>query len=223
MTIAGQEKPSLDELMHYGVLGMKWGHRKAATGRDIIAARRRLKAEARVYRKESRKLDTATGERKTRIEADLRKRQQNYLNNPDRVIAARMTRGEKAAALLLGSQSGIGLAGAVGSIAGTSALSRRIEFKQDTGAYKIDKSTKVQKRIGYDQMARPLIQVGSGLAAGLLKDVGSKASVAIGTRAASKRAAAKAAGKTRALGSTAAKIKYVKPNFRGVHNITTLK
>lgn len=32
MTYLGQEKPSLEDLAHYGVPGMKWGHRKARTG-----------------------------------------------------------------------------------------------------------------------------------------------------------------------------------------------
>jgi len=52
------------------------------------------------------------------------------LKNPDRVLSTRMTRGEKAALLILFTPV-IGIA----AISGTSAQSRRIERKQDKNKY----------------------------------------------------------------------------------------
>lgn len=222
-TLLVDEKPPLDELAHFGVLGMKWGHRKAATGTEIKDARSRLKVQSSAYRQQSKKLDTTTGARKKALENRLRKSQQAYLNNPDRIIAARMTRGEKLVSLVLGSaEAGVGIGAAAAGIAGTSAVSRRIEFKQDNGGYKVKKNAKVQKRIGYDQLARPLIQAGAAAAPSILTIVGSSTAASIGARAATNRAAAKAAPKN-AIGSAAAKLKFAKAGRGGAFKITTMK
>lgn len=132
MTHVGDEKPSLEDLKHYGVLGMKWGQRKTASGKEILAARRRLaKDQQHRLGQMDKLLDTKRGskERKS-AEKKLADMYASFLKDPDRVIAARMTRGEKFAALIIGGP--IGLAG----IAATSAHSRRIEAKQDAKAYK---------------------------------------------------------------------------------------
>jgi len=203
---------------------MKWGVRRKASTQDIKGARTRLKRESSAYRQESKKLSGATGAKKTALEADLRKRQQKYLNNPDRVIAARMTRGEKFVSVLLGAQSGVGLAGAAAGIAGTSGLSRRIEYKQEKGKYKVAKNARVQKRIGYDQAARPLIRAGALFAPQLLAAVGQQAVSAIGIKVATKAATNRETAKNAATGiaSTAAKLKYAK-TAKGAYKITTMK
>ena len=129
------EESSTGELTHYGVLGMKWGHRKSATTADIKAARNRISKKQAEYaiqddKRRSTKRGTAARTRETQ---KLERMKTSFLKNPDRAVATRMTRGEKAAALILTVPTG-GVAG-IAAIAGTSAVSRRIEYKQDKGAY----------------------------------------------------------------------------------------
>lgn len=127
MTYLGGGKPSLDDLAHYGVLGMKWGNRAKANGSDIRSARRRL----------TKQVDTIDTQKSVvnktgKGQAKLASMKVDFLNNPDRVIANRLTRGEKAFVMLMaGPTAGV----TVAAIAGTSAVSRRIEQKQATGAY----------------------------------------------------------------------------------------
>ena len=124
------EKPSLDELMHVGVLGMKWGHRKKATGKDIRSARSDVRAKSRHLVDLDAKVENAkTATAKASAEAKLKTAETKFLNDPNRVIATRLTRGEKAAAYLLTGPVGIA------AIVATSIASRRIERKQDTNAY----------------------------------------------------------------------------------------
>lgn len=129
----GEEyKPSLEELAHYGVLGMKWGKTRArANGAQIRQARRRLgKEQADLFEKQDavKSLQKGTSAR-AKGEKELAKQTTAFLNNPDRVTATRLTRGEKAVLLVLG-----GPVGAAG-IALTSGVSRRVERKQDLGKY----------------------------------------------------------------------------------------
>lgn len=126
-----EENTSSDELAHYGVMGMKWGVRKSATGKDIRAARNRLQVKANKYQvQQDKALATARGSAaRDREVKTLRKMESDFKKDPDRVIATRMTRGEKAAALIVGGPLGLV------PIAATSAASRRIEFKQETGKY----------------------------------------------------------------------------------------
>jgi len=122
----GEEKPSLEEtLAHYGVLGMKWGQsRSKATGTQIRRARRNLGTKRNeILDKRDDVKRTGTGK------TELAKMQADFLKNPDRAVASRMTRGEKAVSLILFAPAGIA------SIATTSAVSRRIERKQDLKKY----------------------------------------------------------------------------------------
>jgi hypothetical protein len=131
-------QPTLEELRHYGVLGMKWGKSRAkATGTEIRKARRDFEGKRADYwdaqkavRKTTKRgsAEREAGNKKT---ADMRLA---LLKDPDRVTASRLTRGEKAiyAALAV---TGVGTAPALVALAGTSAVSRRIEKKQDDGAY----------------------------------------------------------------------------------------
>lgn len=127
-----EENPaaSLDEvLQHYGVLGMKWGkHRAKADASEIRGARHRVQGQAmnlhNAKKAASRIKDSAQREA---AQSEVAKQKVAFLNNPDRVVAARLTRGEKAVGLLLGF--------GVAPIAVTSAASRRIERKQELGKY----------------------------------------------------------------------------------------
>lgn len=135
--IVGAKKPSLNELSHYGVLGMKWGHRRKATGAEIRQARRNVRKQeagidVQIDKVAAAKQGSAQRAREMRT---LKNMNAAMLKNPDRVIAARMTRGEKIATLLVTGVGGpTGLAG-LGAIAASSARSRRIEYKQETGQY----------------------------------------------------------------------------------------
>lgn len=128
-----------EELAHYGVLGMKWGRtRTKATAGDIRKARNRLSVKQTKYVvqndrvKAAKKSGNAT--KLAKEKQTLNKMKASFLKDPDRVTASRMTRGEKAAVFLLSVPTTGGIVG-VGAIAGSSAVSRRIEQKQDTGAY----------------------------------------------------------------------------------------
>lgn len=126
-----------DVLAHYGVMGMKWGrHRAQANGDDIRAARARVGKEKTKLKSAHRKA-TEIGDRDKRQAAlkEVGKMRADFLKNPDRVIASRMTRGEKQLSLVLGLVTGVGLVPVGAAIAGTSAASRRIERKQEKGKY----------------------------------------------------------------------------------------
>lgn len=219
--ILGDTKPSLDEyfLEHYGVLGMKWGQRKKYSAADIKAARKELRKQSKDYRQEARKvnkLKEGTAARKAG-EKRLEKLNRDYLNNPARVAAVRMTRGEKFSALAF-SSSGIGAGMAVAAIVGSSAASRRIEAKQDANAYA---KVKGRRKLGGRVVPTgALISGGAALTAGIMNVVGKKAMSSIAAKAATNRAAAKSS--TKAIGNVASKLKYAKKGRGGAFKITTL-
>jgi len=130
--IVGEDKPSLETLAHFGVLGMKWGHRRSATGSEIVDARRRIQIkqqQAELVRSSRKSTKKGTPER-AKQDVKLNQMKASFLKNPDRVIASRLTRGEKAIVVMLAA-TGVGAPFAVAAIGSTSAVSRRIEFKQD--------------------------------------------------------------------------------------------
>lgn len=126
----GFEKPSPEEtLEHYGVLGMKWGrHRAKANGTQIRAARRNVRRQAEdvLDQKDKVKSQPKGSASRAKEQKKFNKMKMDFLDNPDRVIAARLTRGEKIALVILATP-----AGAAGAIAGSSAVSRAIEQRQE--------------------------------------------------------------------------------------------
>lgn len=115
MTIVGQEKPSLEDLAHFGVKGMKWGQHKERTPLEAVsgkANRRPTRAEilgARARQKERRagisKLDKKYGKDPTTGKLFFSKEHERaymaLLEGDDRVISKYHTRGEKALATIL--------------------------------------------------------------------------------------------------------------------------
>lgn len=216
------EKYSSEALSHFGVMGMKWGQRQAATGKQIKSARQTLVARSKAYRQDSKKLGNfAEGSPKRKaLEKKLAKQHQAYLKDPARVIASRMTRGEKFGTALLTTPTPLGILASVGSVAATSAASRRIEFKQERGDYNKLPTGSVQKRIGF-QRGRARVLAGAQISTALAAQIGPRLMTSIGTRAAGKRAAAKVVG-PKGIGSAASKLKYIKPKG-GVYRVTSLK
>jgi hypothetical protein len=102
--IFGQEKPALDSLVHAGVKGMKWGHRKAKpTTEEIHSARYRQMARETQMIRYAREAAVTTGAARKTAERNAEKHAIDLQTNEDRVTAARMTSGEKAVhAILLG-------------------------------------------------------------------------------------------------------------------------
>jgi hypothetical protein len=124
--------PELGTLEHYGVLGMKWGKTRAkGDSIDISAARNRVRRQNRdlVKAKKSAQRIKNTEARKAALDK-LGEMKMAALKNPDRVLATRLTTGEKVVAAIF-----LTPVGAAAVIGGTSATSRRIERKQETGAY----------------------------------------------------------------------------------------
>lgn len=136
------EKPNLDEdlLVHYGVAGMKWGKTRAkGSAADIRSARRTVARDQDKYKSAKNKVKAMKeGKAKVQKMKDLEKTKIKNLKNPDRVLANRLTRGEKAAVLAF-SFFTLTLPVGIGVVAGTSATSRRIEQKQATSAYQVKK------------------------------------------------------------------------------------
>jgi hypothetical protein len=136
------DKPDLDEdlLIHYGVAGMKWGKTRArGKSADIKKARGNVAKRAEKYKAEKNKLKAMKdGKAKVQKMKDLNKMKVSNLKDPDRVLANRLTRGEKAAVLGF-SFITLTLPVGLGVVAGTSAASRRIEYKQGTQAYQVKK------------------------------------------------------------------------------------
>jgi len=132
------DQPTLEELRHYGVMGMKWGRTRAsASGSDIRRARRNFDVKAGDYRdarKQARKTTkrgSAEREAANKKVADMRT---SLLKDPDRATAVRITNGEKAiyAALAL---TGVGVIPVAAAVGTQTAIGRHIEKKQATGAY----------------------------------------------------------------------------------------
>lgn len=132
------EKPDLpteeEALLHYGVLGMKWGKsRTKATSDSIKSARARVvKAKGKIEKQET-VVNALKGQGKAykKQEQDLGKMKASLLKNPDRILSTRMTRGEKYTAVIFGTLTTgpIGLTAATAAIAVTSAKSRAREQK----------------------------------------------------------------------------------------------
>lgn len=127
-----ESKPSMDDaLAHYGVKGMKWGQRKSSS--QIRAARgRRAREKGKLVRAVNKheSTDYKSKAEKNKAERALAKQRIDFLNNPDRATAARMTAGETALLALFGSPLAAGAA-----YAGTRARSVHITSKQAAGDY----------------------------------------------------------------------------------------
>lgn len=115
-------------LAHYGVKGMKWGHRKTYSSADIKAARaRNAKREGDLLSKAYDVSNTKKGTA-ARAKADkaYNKAHTDYLKNPDRATALRMTKGEKIAVAVIAA-TGVGAPAAVGYTAGTVGVRKATE------------------------------------------------------------------------------------------------
>lgn len=111
--IVGQgDKPSLEELAleHFGVKGMKWGVVRAKTGigsapsgKTIRKARKSVnRQERKLMGQQIRQLGTFDKQKRADRKKNIASMKTNLLHDPDRATAARITRGEKAALVLLG-------------------------------------------------------------------------------------------------------------------------
>jgi hypothetical protein len=100
-----------DFLAHYGVPGMKWGHRRAARveakaakkaaraeeDRQIVGARiRQEKRAANLNNKAAATYTATTKKGQKAAEEAYARAEKKLVNNPDAITAARMTSGEKA-------------------------------------------------------------------------------------------------------------------------------
>ena len=97
----GEEKPPLEELAHYGTKGMKWGHRKKYSAQEIHDARARQNSRLNEVNNQAHKLNLATGKSKDTAAKQYAKLYNDLQTNKDAAVAARMTKGEKAATLIL--------------------------------------------------------------------------------------------------------------------------
>jgi len=143
--IAGQEKPSLEELHleHFGVKGMKWGvvksklaSAKAPRGKVIRKARRSVnKQERKILRKDIGRIFTVNKAKRAEKKTELAKMKLDLLNDPDRATAARITRGEKVALALFTAPTVVGVAGTAAVLGAATAKRKVIEKRQREGFY----------------------------------------------------------------------------------------
>lgn len=130
--MTGYEEQDPNDLEHVGVLGMKWGHRKTGTSNQIVRARGNVWAQRNSIRRQESKVSNSSSDKLHGAETvKLNKMKADYLRNPNRIIAARMTTGGKVVTTILFGPIGLG------AIAGTSARSRVIENKQDKNMSKL--------------------------------------------------------------------------------------
>lgn len=142
------EKPPLDELVHFGIKGMQWGVRhKPAAGRGFTLKPGRSTGEIRLARKSVRKDAKAVNKEvlkrlvgKSSKEA-VREKKLTFLTNPNRATAARMTRGETLAIALLATPATAALA-----VGGSQFQSRLITSRQKQGYLRPDGSGKLRRQ-----------------------------------------------------------------------------
>jgi hypothetical protein len=217
MILGESDKPSLEDIQHYGVLGMKWGQRKKYTSTEIKTARKDLRVKNKAYRSEARKVNALKEGSKGRKvgEEKLAKMHKEYLKNPNRIAAIRMTKGEKIASVIF-SANPVGLGIAAAAVAGTSIASRRIESKQRSGAYKNVKGRRVAGGIGAPSGG--MVALGANITGNMLRFIGPRVVSSITGKAAANNTAR--LGRT-GISSAAEKLKYAKKS-RGAFKITTL-
>lgn len=128
-------------LAHYGVKGMRWGHRKARpTSDDIHDARIRIAGKQQQLKKQTKAVKTAkksgNASKQAAAEKKLQDMKTDFLKNPDRVTASRLTKGEKWAVGILTVGTGpVGVAALIGGQAARSAVIKTVEKRQASGYY----------------------------------------------------------------------------------------
>lgn len=105
MDILGQEKPSLDDLVHYGVKGMKWGVRKSTPEGVSRSTNREARKDAREFARAKmfygegagnrRKLIKATVEGKSKKDPNYKKAFDHHFSTQDMSRHAEKARGER--------------------------------------------------------------------------------------------------------------------------------
>ena len=112
MILGEEEKPSLEDLAHYGVKGMHWGSRKGGAGSvNILQARARHNDRMSRLDTEGARLSFAkTTAEKTRILKGIHDITNEKGADEDAFHAARATRGEKLAVGVLTGGVGVPIA-----------------------------------------------------------------------------------------------------------------
>ena len=119
------DKPSPEELVHYGVKGMKWGHRKRVTSADIRAARSRVRRqESALGRAEDAMTNPNTGKVNRTAAKNFKQLETQFHKTPDRATALRLTTGEK---FILAALGPVGVGAAAGQLASRKLTERSIK------------------------------------------------------------------------------------------------
>lgn len=129
--------PSLDELTHFGKKGMRWGVRKDyPSGKTIREARRSTNAQRGdiMAKRGKLALHAVLGKPTGRDKTNLSKAKLKYLKNPDRLVAAKLTKGESVTAVVL-ALSGVGTVPIATFVASNTVGSRIVSKRQQSGYY----------------------------------------------------------------------------------------